>query len=71
MQELINDVINDLIDGRISKDEAKERVARIISACERNLYPLCLIPPITFPNQPLDTDPYQIWNDSGNTFLPE
>jgi len=35
MQELINDVINDLADGRITKAEAEERVARIMSACEK------------------------------------
>lgn len=35
MQELINDVINDLVDGHITKAEAKERVARIVSVCEK------------------------------------
>ncbi len=44
MQELINDVINDLAEGHITKAEAKERVARIINTCQKSTQRDWLLP---------------------------
>ena len=68
MKDLLYDVVNDLADGHIDRAEAKQRIDRIVSACEeRSPAPEHVdIMPIS-PDRKWPRGPARIWCENAGT----